>query len=168
MSDDLAVAVQEIVEAEVNAEKSKVLDFTAAVTKKKKPVRVVSGDAYRSKGDDGEWYHEHAGETVTFKSAMGLGGFLSALDIQSLSGMNFADVDGEESAEARSLFLGVCQSLSEAIVGWTWTDSADNALASPPSAALIATLPIEEIMWLVGVSMGGNPAVGDAGEASSS
>lgn len=157
MSDDPMVAalsgmVQDVIELEKVAKKRKMDGPTRL---KKPPVRQVSSDSYHV-DVDGQRYYPHLGETVTFRPSLSLSAFLTALDIQGLNDVDFGQMDREDREALHSMLGDVCGALSQAIVGWTWTDDLDVPLP-PPSEEVLRSRPIDEIMWLVGVSMGASP-----------
>ena len=105
------------------------------------PVTVLSDDLEIVV--DGETYHPHAGESVSFRGRQSVGDAMLAFSLQSLT-------EATDASEIHRTLSDVVSKLATRINGWTWTDDDGEAYESPPSAETLMRLSFEELGWLIG------------------
>lgn len=124
----------------------------AKVKKTKVPFTVVNGDDYEVV-IDGESYHPHAGETVSFKRGMSPDDYSVLIAFKSMAALaqqRGEDIDVETMV---SDINKVVEVLANGIKSWTWTDADDNPLAEP-SVETLQKVDLEEVIWLVSKRLG--------------
>ena len=108
---------------------------------------------------EGQDYHPHAGECVRFTGGMTVGDVKMVVDLSAFQDMELGG--GEVTPEQREKLKVFTEKLEDAttfiaarIHSWDWTDARGDLYPEQPDAALLRTLPFQELMWLLTASFG--------------
>jgi len=116
------------------------------IVNKKPPIKPVDSGTYTVE-IDGETYHPHSDETVTFRSRGNIEHMMLSMRLYGLSSLE--NTEAVKSMEEGGVFDQVIEHLSSNISAWTWTDDNGDLYLSPPDVKTIRSLEFTEIGWLL-------------------
>lgn len=127
---------------------------------KKPPLKPVDSNSYEVE-IDGEIYHPHEGETVTFRSKGSVEAMMLMSDIVAMSSDDENPTRIFEELKENGIFYKLIEYLARNITSWTWTDQEGVPYENPPSFDTLKTLDFTEIYWLMINQTGNKKPVSD-------
>lgn len=130
-----------------------------AKVKSKLPLRKIICDDFKfTDAESGKDFYPHVGETVTFSRKTTISDMAKLMRFQSLAGKQQADaIVGEPNSDTTLEFADALESLIDllfdSLVSWEWTDDDDEPYPTHPTRDVVASLSVEEIVFLVGMKV---------------